>query len=350
MSKTGIIIIIILLFQSLSFSQIGGTYTFGFLNLTNSARVTALGGNVISVNDGDLNLVYHNPSLLDSSMDNNIVLNYADYFAGINYGYVGYAKNFGKLGNFAAGLHYINYGEFIEADEKGTILGTFRSEEYSQNLYWSKPLDSLFTFGANLKLIYSELERYTSSGIALDADITFDKNKWFTAALVVKNFGTQLKTYSKKNYEPLPFDIQLAVSKKLRYAPMRLILHAQHLQKLNLLYTNPNDSSATKDPVTGESLPEKKFPKLLDNIGRHIIVGVELTPIKNLYLRFGYNYQRRRELTVDTRPFLVGMSAGIGFRIYKFHFSYARAQYHLAGATNHFSVSVNLSDFLYKKI
>jgi hypothetical protein len=53
-------------------------------------------------------------------------------------------------------------------------------------------------------------------------------------------------------------------------------------------------------------------------------------------------------LGVESRMSTVGLSWGFGFRISKFHISYGRATYHLAGASNHFSISTNFSDFIRK--
>ena len=70
------------------FSQKGGESTYSFLGLTNAARVAALGGEVVSLLDDDINLVFHNPGLLTSGMHNHLNLNYVNYFAGVNYGYL----------------------------------------------------------------------------------------------------------------------------------------------------------------------------------------------------------------------------------------------------------------------
>ena len=77
-----------------SFAQEGGNSVYKFLELTNSARVASLGGNVISINDNDLNFSYHNPALLNNHVANNLVLNYVNYFSDINYGYVSYSKTY----------------------------------------------------------------------------------------------------------------------------------------------------------------------------------------------------------------------------------------------------------------
>ncbi|PLX00968.1 MAG: hypothetical protein C0594_14920 [Marinilabiliales bacterium] len=339
------VLILCLLIPFFVEAQIGGTSTYQFLSLTNSARVSSLGGYTTSIKDGDLNLVYCNPALLDESMDNNIVLNYVNYFAGVNYGYASYAKNAGNLGNFAAGVHYINYGEFVEADETGQILGSFNAADYSINLYWSKSFDSLWSVGAAFKTILSEYERYTSYGNAIDFGITYNNPELFTASVTMRNLGYQFTGYSEGTHEPLPLDIQFGISKKLKHAPLRIIAEVHNLQKPVLSYTNPETDNLTTDPITGEEVKEKSFPNIMDNVGRHMIVGAEITPFDNFYLRLGYNYQRRAEMLISTRKYLVGFSMGVGFRIYKFHLSYGRAQYHLAGATNHFSISANLSEF-----
>lgn len=348
MKKKAIIVFIFILSCSVGYSQTGGTNTYDFLNLTNSARVASLGGNVTAIQDNDLSFVYHNPALLSSEMDGNIVLNYINYFAGVNYGYVSYAKSTNKYGNIGAGLHYVNYGKFIEADETGLITGEFSAVEYCQNIYWSKKIDTFLTIGATFKIIYSELGGYYSSGLALDAGITYHNPDLLTASLVFKNAGTQLKPFTAGNYEPLPFDIQMGISKKLAHAPFRVMLQTQYLYKYDLTYVDPDKTEKSRDPITGELPEESQFRSIADNLGKHLNIGVELLPMKHFYIRLGYNYKRRSELKIDTRSYLTGMSLGVGLRIYKFHFSYGRAQYHLAGASNHLSMTVNLNDF-YKK-
>ena len=78
-------------------AQAGGNNTWEFLNLTNSARIASLGGKNISLRDGDLNMVFHNPALLDSTMDNHLAINYVNYFTDINIGYAAWAYHHQKL-------------------------------------------------------------------------------------------------------------------------------------------------------------------------------------------------------------------------------------------------------------
>jgi len=349
MRRTILLLLICLLLSASLMGQIGGSAIYEFLNLPTSGKVASLGGKVNALPDNDLNLVFHNPSLLNQEMDNQLVLNYVNYFADINFGYLSYAKSFDRLGIFAAGLHYIHYGTFISADETGQKTGNFSASEYAFNLYYARDLDSLFSVGVNLKPIISNLEKYNSFGLAADLGVTYhNSSSLFTAALVLKNIGIQITTYDGETREPLPFEIQLGLSQKLKHAPFRISLVAHNLQKYRLTYDKEDTQDSAYDPFSDDSGDLSKVEDFAENIIRHLIFGLEFTPFESFSLRAGYNYQRRKELQVPSKVSTVGFSWGIGIQVYKFQFSYGRATYHLAGASNHFSISTNIGSF-YKK-
>lgn len=334
-----------LLYYFSGFSQTGGSHTYDFLNLTNSARVAALGGNNISLNDGDLNLSFHNPALLTPEMDKNLVLNYVLYYAQINYGYASYAFDKKNAGTFAVGMHYINYGKFDAADPTGTITGKFDAAEYALNLIYSHPIDSSFRWGLNIKPIYSKFESYNSLGIALDGGITYtSSDRLTTVAAVIRNLGSQLKSYAG-TYEQLPFEILLGVSRKLQYAPFRFSITAQNLQRYKLIYDKNEDID---NELTMNIKNQSKFDKLIDNTLRHIIFGVEFLPSKSFYLAFAYNYKRRKEMALMEYPGSVGFSYGLGIHLKLFSISYGRAVYHTSGGSNHFSFLINFSQFYHR--
>jgi len=345
---SGILLALIISYTAYT-QQIGGSSTYQFLQLPNAARVAALGGTVITPKNNDLNLAFHNPSLLTRAMDNNLVLNYVGYFADVKFGYISYAKTTQRLGNFAAGLHYINYGTFTEADINGAIIGEFKAAEYALNLMWAKQLDSLFTIGATLKPILSNLETYTSFGIAVDLGATYhNPDSRFSAAIVIKNIGSQITTYTTDNYEPIPFDVQFSISKQLKHAPFRFTMLAHHLHRWDITYEDPNDPDNQIDPFTGKKQEKTEVQQFTNKLLRHGTVGIEILLSENFHIDFGYNDQRRQELKIDTRSYTVGFSWGFGLKISKLHISYGRATYHLSGASNHFSISTNFSEF-YKK-
>ena len=327
----------------------GGKGTYQFLYLTNAPHFAALGGNNISLIEEDPALAYHNPALLTDSMQKHFALNYVNYFSDINYGYAGYAMKMKSKGTVGIGIHYINYGDFIQADETGNITGDFTASEYAFNLMYSRSLDSSFRVGVNIKPVISVFETYRSYGVVADAGVLYYNHKrLFSAGLVLKNFGTQIKPYTEKNYEPIDFDIQLGITKKLKHAPIRISITAQHLEDWNLVYSDPNSQDNQTDLITGETKKKSYVSRKGDELMRHLIFGTELILSKNFYIGFGYNYQRRKDMVEETRPYMVGTSWGFGMRISKFHINYARASYHLSGASNLFSISTNLADF-YKK-
>ena len=338
MRKLFLLIVLLAFVYPMAFGQIGGENTYDFLNLTNSARMAALGGNQIAINDStDLNTSYNNPSLLKPDMKNQLEINYVGYFAGVNYGYAAYSFGTPLPGNFAIGMHYINYGNFIEALPSGEKTGaTFNAAEYALNIIWSNNYKQ-FTYGINLKPILSSFESYQSIGFAADLGIShFSKNQNTVVALVARNIGTQITTYyDGAEKESIPFDLQFGISQKLAHAPIRLAATLQHLQKWDL--AKPVEDNSGTSTVYTEDKFTKKFM-------RHLLLGVELLPSPNFTVRVGYNYQLRQEMKLNEKMSTVGFSWGFGFRISRFGISYGSARYHLAGSSNLISVAINLND------
>jgi len=343
-------ILLAMLTNMLVYSQKVGESTYNFLTLTNSARVASMGGQNITIYDDDLNLVYHNPSLLNGSMSDHLVLNYIPYIADIGFGYFSYARTIKKIGNLGTGVHYIDYGDFTGADEYGNIQQDFSAREISVNFYYSHPiLDSLLNVGGTLKLINSHLESYNSFGIAFDAGVTYaSPDRLFSAALVFKNIGTQLtKYYDDAGREALPFEIQLGLSQKLEHAPFRVSVTFQHLETPDLRYKTEADILKESDPsfFDGETKQDNKFESFVGNVMRHTVLGLEFIPNKYLSAQFGYNYRRRQELKIPEKAGFVGFSWGLGLKLSNFTFNYGRVRYHLADVSNHISIGINLSGF-----
>ncbi|MFN8240874.1 MAG: hypothetical protein U0X39_09000 [Bacteroidales bacterium] len=169
MSGKKLYIAILLAVSAKLFAQTGGDNVYEFLNLTHSGLVASLGGTNVSLPAVDLNLVYHNPALLDSGMNSSLALNYVNYFAGINYGMTMYSPHTRLPGFFAVGLTYLNYGSFRETDESGNITGFLLRAEYALMLVYSHDLGRNITIGANLaKPVLSHLEKYTSFGLVTE--------------------------------------------------------------------------------------------------------------------------------------------------------------------------------------
>lgn len=346
--RLSVIILAILQFFSVlsAEAQIGGTSTYRFLNLPNSPRVAALGGNFVAIADNDLSVGLNNPSLINAEMHNAVSLNFVDYFSDINYGFASYSRTYDNIGSFAASMQYINYGRFDYTDETGIIpedAGEFSAGEFALVLGWGRRLDSLFSIGANFKTIYSAFETYNSFGLGVDVSGTYHARSGFTASLIARNIGRQLTTYTSGNTEALPFEIQFGISKRLEHLPFRYSVLLTNLQKWDLTYYDPAEDNV--DPFTGEVKTKSKAGEFADKAMRHVVIGGEFLPTKNFSVRLGYNYQRRQEMKIESKRGTVGFSWGFGLRVSKFNFSYARSAYHLSGSPNYISIAFNLSDF-----
>ena len=340
MNKKVLNFILFIVFASPAFSQTGGDNIYEFLNLTHSGLVSSLGGTNVSLNGSNLNLAYHNPSLLNAGMNKNLALNYSNYFAGINYGLAMYSRSYPGTGNFAAGLTYLNYGSFTEADASGTITGNFSAAEYALSLIYSREIDSLFSVGVTFKPVLSQLEKYTSFGFAFDIGASWhNSTNLFSAGLVIKNAGYQVTTYAGEPHQKLPFEIQAGVSQRLAHAPFRFSLTLRHLEKFDLTYQYNEPAS------TGSSNESSGF---MENAMRHAIVGIELIPHKNFYFSAGYNYQRRRELQIESKVSTVGFSWGFGINTSFLNIEFGRATYHLAGSSTNVSLILK-PDLFYKR-
>ncbi|MBK7214738.1 MAG: type IX secretion system protein PorQ [Bacteroidales bacterium] len=325
-------------------AQTSGNNTFEFLSLTNSARIAALGGNMASIRDKDLSLALPNPSLISPEMNNELAFSYVNYYTDINLGYAAYARSFKNLGTYTASLQFLDYGKFNYADATGATAGSFNVGDYSLNLGWGRNLDSNFSIGANLKLLYSDLEAYNSFGMAVDVAGSYFPDKNTCMSLVFANVGRQITSYSSAGVQPLPFEIQFGVSRRLAHLPFRFSLLLQHLEKWDLTHLDAADAEI--DPFTGLAVKKSSLDNFTDKAMRHIVLGGEFVPAKFLSFRFGYNYLRRQELKLDSRPGTAGFSWGIGLKISKFRIDYSRATYHLVGARNYVTLTTHLSDWV----
>lgn len=339
----------IFIFSSTSvLAQIGGTRIYNFLNLHSNARINALGGYAIAIADADLNLTLQNPALLKESMDNQITYNYMRFVSDISAGYAGYAYSLDSCNNFAAGIQYVNYGDFTRTNENGEDIGGFTAGEYNIHLSYSKKINSKVNIGTSLKFINSNLDVYQSFGIATDIGINYyDKNKLLSFSGVISNAGVQLTTYREGNREKLPLNVMAGFSKKFLHNPLRISVIAHNLQNPGkLLYDNISRPGQNRDLESGEIVLEKI--NALDKIAAHLNVSTEILLGKFMYVGFGYNHLRRYEMKLATSSKSAGFGWGFGLRFKKFQLAYGSAAYHAAYATNSFSFVVFINEYTKK--
>jgi hypothetical protein len=272
-------------------------------------------------------------------MDNQLALNYANHLGDIRYGTAAYAYTVDRrTQTFHAGVTYINYGNFEGYDENGNSTGDFTGNEAALSIGYALQIGfSDFYAGANIKLISSKLEQYSSFGAALDFGVIYiNEYLDFNAALVVRNIGTQLTTYAGLN-EPLPFEIDFGMSQTLENVPIRWHLTFENLQQWPIATANP--ARATTDLNGNQTQEEVGF---LSQLIRHTLLGVELFPKKGFNLRLGYSFRRAEELRIIEQRNFSGLSFGIGLKFNKLRFSYTHARYSLASNTSFLGMQIDL--------
>ena len=331
------ILVFIFLFSTISYSQIGGETIYNFLNLSGSARQASLGGKTLTLLD-DVNQASWNPAIIGDRINNQISINYLNYLADINMTSVSFS---GKLNenNFYAGITYLNYGNFIGADEYGVETGSFKAYDLAFTVGYSyNILNSNVFIGGNVKLINSAIENYSSLGIGGDiAVLYFDKDKPYVFTLGIRNIGYQVTVFDETR-EALPWQIDLGASYSLENVPITWHITIDNLQKRKLAHSNPSNSVTDIDGnETSENI------SVFNNAMRHFAIGAEIFPKGSFNIRLGYNFRRSKELQlVDKRTFS-GFTGGFGIKMKKFKFNYAFSKYHPASNSSTFSLQINLN-------
>lgn len=334
-------IIISVFLPNILFAQIQNS-SYNSLNLNNSSRVLSMGGDVISIVDNDVSLAFQAPSLLNKEMNRQMSFNFVDYVSDINFISFHYAQKISNNLMIFSGLDAINYGEFIGSDATGNSTSLFTANQQIFTLGTAKQISDKFTLGANIKLLNSQLESYHSLSLSSNVSTTyFNKENNLAATLLFKNMGKPIKSYTSTS-ENLPFEIQLGLSKSLQHLPFRYSLVLHHLNVYDI--SNDYNLNTIYDLTTNTIIIKKET--VAKKMLRHVILGGELNPFrKSLYLRAGFNFQRREDLKLSSSFSMSGFSWGMGFSVKKIQINYSRSALHSSSVLNSFSLITNLSNF-----
>jgi len=321
---------------------------FSAMNDAHSARVSALGGIVLPMHDGDLQTTPFNPSGICPSMNNQIALSYVgDFKMGTHYGSVQYSHTFEKIGSFAASVQYDNYGLMQYASESGNTDGTtFNASDYVVTLGWGRELTDRWSIGANLKYAGIQYESGRAGALGVDVAATYWSYTNWAFTLAGRNIGRQLFIIDMQNENAwLPYSIDFTASKKLNHLPLTIILGYHDIQNWKRVSDEMYHVEENYDPITGQVTEPSKTKKFFNNLGSHLVVGAELEIGKNLVLRASYNYESHFKMDVPLERTLVGLSAGFGVKIKAFQIDYAYSRNNIVGSPHFLSLRMDLSKF-----
>ena len=299
-------ILLFLLSVALSLSAQESRTAYNFLRLPVSAHGAALGGDNITLVEDDASLIFSNPALLRSVNSKTIGLNYMNYMKGANTGSATYNWDIKKVSIGVSG-QFLDYGKMKETTVDGTITGEFSAKDISIAAYIAYDLSERIAGGISAKFITSYLGDYNSLAMCVDLGLNYyDPEREWSISAVAKNLGGQLKAYNDE-YDRLPFDLMLGVSKKLTGAPFRLSATLSDLTHWDYRFVN------------------------------HLSAGVDVLLSQNIWLGAGYNFRRADEMGVSDGENVSNHGAGItlggGIELERFKLNIAYGKYHVSSSS-----------------
>ena len=287
--------------------------TCNFLRLPMSAHVSSLGGDNISIPDDDASLLFHNPALISNVTDKSLALSYMNYMEGVNVGGATFVKAWGERATWGVQAMYIDYGEMKQTTADNVQIGEVSAKEVMVGATLSYLLTDRIAGGVSTKLISSHIAGYSALAVGIDLGLNYyDDETLLSVAAVARNLGGQVKAFEDE-FEKLPFDLQLGVSKQLVGAPLRF--------------------SATMTRLNSWD----------DRFINHLVVGADLLLSQQIFLAAGYNFRRADEMKISDgegeSSHGAALSLGAGLQLERFKLQVAYANYHVSTASLLFNVS-----------
>ena len=237
------VLLILLYFVGFTFVKAqNSSSSYTALDLPLSARHAIL-NEPVSLYSNDIESGIFNPAMLNVKMENQLSLNFVDYFSDINFVSVAYAFAFNDFGTIGISVKSIGYGEFEETDFTSQSLGYFVANEKIFTFGLGKELAERWSVGANVKTLFSNFYDYQSIAIASDLAVAYKKeDKNFSMALIARNYGKQISTYTSTS-ETLPFQLDFGLSKRLEHLPFLITINYKNIQKWDLtsIYESSNN-------------------------------------------------------------------------------------------------------------
>jgi hypothetical protein len=286
-------------------SESGGEAGYQFLRTYAGARPSAMAGAFISL-PGDIHSIYFNPAGLAELPGRTASATYLNHILDFQSGLVAFAQPLKSLGNMAVCLNYMNYGELEETDAQGQKLGTFSAGSFYLAGGLGRKLNDNLMIGGSLKFIYSSIDTYTSTAMALDLGAIYHVPfiEDFNVGLGIFNLGAVLSAFIKEK-DPLPLNFVLGFSKKLAHLPLEYSVVVN---------------------------------KYIDD-DFQVNVGGEFTLSKGLFLRIGYNSLGRNQKIGGQGDQFAGISGGWGFEWRQYQLDYSLSSYGAIGYLNRLSFS-----------
>ena len=314
--KKGLLVVISVLLSAIGIHAQESQEVYSFLRLPVSAHVAALGGDNITLTDDDATLIFHNPALICDVSDKSLNLNFMTYMEGAKTASASFVKAYKERATWGVAAQYMDYGTMKQTTVDNIETGDFSARDIALAGTFAYLLSDHISGGITGRFVTSHLASYNSAAVAVDLGLNYqnEEHGWSLSA-VAKNLGGQIKAY-EDDFERIPLDLQLGVSKRLIGSPLRL---SATLSRLNNW--------------------DQGFIK-------HLAVGADLLLGENIYVAAGYNFRRSSEMKISDNDgesnHGAGLSLGAGLQLERFKLHVAYAKYHVSASSLLINVSYSL--------
>jgi hypothetical protein len=280
---------------------------YSFLRLPVSAHVAALGGDNITLTDDDPTVIFHNPALINGVSDKSINLNFMTYMEGAKTASASFVKALKERATWGVSAQYMDYGSIKETTVDNIQTGTFSAKDIALSGSFAYMLGNRISGGISARFISSTIGSYSSAAVSFDLGLNYiHEEKGWSVSAVAKNLGGQIKAYDD-DFERIPIDLLLGVSKRFINSPLRL--HAT-LNRLN---------------------------NWDEGLNKHLAVGGDLLFGETIWIGVGYNFRRSSEMKLSDGESEsnhgAGFSIGGGLQLERFKLQVAYAKYHVSASS-----------------
>ena len=280
---------------------------YNFLRLPVSAHAAALGGDNITIDDDDPTMVFHNPALVSNVTDRSLNLNYMTYMEGVKVASASFVKALRKRATWAVEAQYVDYGSMKQTTAENEVIGKVSAKDIAVGGTFTYALSNKIAGGVTAKFVSSSLAGFNSIGMAVDLGLNYlNPELGLSVSAVARNLGGQLKAY-EDDFEKLPFDLQLGVSKRLGESPLRFSVTMTRLHDWDDKFVN------------------------------HLVFGAEAFLADNIWIGGGLNPRRSDEMKISDgeteSSHGAGLSFGGGLQLERFKLQLAYGKYHVSASS-----------------
>ena len=313
--KKGVFVVIFVLTAIILRAQ-ESQEAYSFLRLPVSAHVAALGGDNITINDDDPTLIFHNPALIAGVTDKSLNLNYMTYMEGCKTASASFVKAYKERATWGVSAQYMDYGKMKQTTVENIDQGEFSAKDIALAGTFTYLLGNKVSGGITARFISSTIGSYSSAAVAIDLGINYlNEETGLSLSAVAKNLGGQVKAYHDE-FERIPLDLQIGITKRLIGSPLRL--------SATLTRLNNWDQGLIK----------------------HLAIGGDLLLGTQFYVSAGYNFRRSSEMKINDSEgdsnHGAGVSLGGGIQLQHFKLNVGYAKYHVSASSLLINVTYSL--------